>query len=72
MLFRRLCASLALLLVVLTSGCCRDGWCCRRPLLQRCQPACCPEPACGCCTMTGYPPIESVPPPPAHPGPALR
>jgi hypothetical protein len=64
MLFRRACALLALSLVVLTSGCCHDRWCCRHPNAPRCRPACCPEPeSCGCCNACSYPPVQTVPPP---------
>ncbi len=73
MLFRRLCALLALGLVALTSGCCHDRWCCRHPFAPRCRPACCPEVSCGCCNSCGYvPPVETVPPPPVPVGPAWR
>ncbi len=61
---RSLWTLLALSLVVLTSGCCHDGWCCRHPYAPRCRPACVPEPApCGCCNPCGYPPLQTVPPP---------
>jgi hypothetical protein len=63
MLFRRACASFALLLVVFASGCCHDRWCCRHPFAPRCRPACCPETSCGCCNAVGYPPAETVAPP---------
>jgi hypothetical protein len=80
MIFRRALALLALSLVLMTGGCCRDRWCCRHPIFPRCRPACCPEPSCcpsSCapCTAVGYPPPgESFPPPPAPvmpPAPAM-
>jgi len=72
MLYRPLSAMLALCLIVLTSGCCPDRWCCRHPFAPRCRPACCPAPSegCGCCNPCAYPPVESGPPP-FHPGPLV-
>jgi len=63
MLFRRVCALLALTVVVLTSGCLHDRWCCRHPCAPRCRPACCQPESCGCPINSGYMPIETVPPP---------
>ena len=63
MRFRPVYALLALCLIVLTSGCCHDRWCCRHPYAPRCRSACAPAAECGCCNPCGYPPVQSVPPP---------
>jgi hypothetical protein len=61
MRFRPVYALLALCLIVLTSGCCHDRWCCHHPFFPRWHSGCASE--CGCCNPCGYPPTESVPPP---------
>ena len=64
MRFRPVYALLALGLIVLTSGCCHDRWCCRHPFAPRCRSECAPDCGCNpCCNPCGYPPAESVPPP---------
>ena len=64
MRFRPVYALLGLCLIALTTGCCHDRWCCRHPFAPRCRSEC--APACGCCNPCpcGFPPSESVPPPP--------
>jgi hypothetical protein len=64
MRFRPVYALLGLCLIVFTTGCCHDRWCCHRPIFPifpRCRAQCAPD--CGCSNPCGYPPTESVPPP---------
>ena len=70
MVFRRVCALLALTAVVLASGCIRDRMSCRRACRRACrQPACCPCPCdVPCCTPTAD---TVVPPPYGAYGPVL-
>jgi hypothetical protein len=73
MRYRPVYALLALGLLVLTSGCCHDGWCCHRPLFPRLRGECAAPCGCApCCNPCGYPPPPETVPPPAFAPAAVR